>query len=168
MGAGALVASFTISTLGYAAVSPVVPRIPSLHTLRSVSDPKNLRLMQNPRVYQTVSVDARTATTVCLIIRDIALAFLHRQAWVVALPDAGHHPREVWEYAGFDGWLKDSLFHPSEASLAARSVKVDLSPPNDECSSLALLHHWPPGACARTTSASATRRSSEATGSMQQ
>lgn len=63
-------------------------------------------------------------------------------AFLMMLENEGKNDRQLREYAGFDGWLREFLFHPSGASLAAWSVKVDLWPPNDERSSLALWLFW--------------------------
>lgn len=63
-------------------------------------------------------------------------------AYLMMLENDGKNDKQLMEYAGFDGWLKDFLFHPSGASLAAWSVKVDLWPPNDERTALALWLFW--------------------------
>ncbi|KAI9058779.1 hypothetical protein FKP32DRAFT_1597105 [Trametes sanguinea] len=63
-------------------------------------------------------------------------------AYLMMLENDGKNSRQLREYAGFDLWLKDFLFHPSGASLAAWSVNVDLWPPNDERAALALWLFW--------------------------
>ncbi|PIL25869.1 hypothetical protein GSI_11622 [Ganoderma sinense ZZ0214-1] len=63
-------------------------------------------------------------------------------AFLMMLENEGNNERQLREYAGFDGWLRDFLFHTDGASLAAWSVKVDLWPPKDERSSLALWLFW--------------------------
>ncbi|KAI0354271.1 hypothetical protein OH77DRAFT_1426339 [Trametes cingulata] len=71
-----------------------------------------------------------------------ALRSILWMAYLMMLENEGNNSRQLQEYAGFDVWLKDFLFHPSGASLAAWSVKVDLWPPNDERSALALWLFW--------------------------
>lgn len=73
--------------------------------------------------------------------RDALRSILY-MAYLMMLENEGKNDRQLREYAGFDIWLKDFLFHPSGASLAAWSVKVDLWPPNDERSALALWLFW--------------------------
>ncbi|KAI0673134.1 hypothetical protein C8Q78DRAFT_1022947 [Trametes maxima] len=63
-------------------------------------------------------------------------------AYLMMLENEGKNVRQLREYAGFDVWLKDFLFHPSGASLAAWSVRIDLWPPNDERTALALWLFW--------------------------
>ena len=71
-----------------------------------------------------------------------ALRTILWMAYLMMLENGGKNDRQLREYAGFDGWLKDFLFHPSGASLAAWSVRIDLWPPNDERSALALWLFW--------------------------
>ncbi|KAI0830278.1 hypothetical protein BC628DRAFT_1313421 [Trametes gibbosa] len=73
--------------------------------------------------------------------RDALRSILYT-AYLMMLENEGKNDRQLREYAGFDVWLKDFLFHPSGASLAASSIKVDLWPPNDERSALALWLFW--------------------------
>lgn len=63
-------------------------------------------------------------------------------AYLMMLENDGKNERQLREYAGFDGWLKYFLFDLHGASLAAWSVKMDLWPPNDERSALALWLFW--------------------------
>lgn len=63
-------------------------------------------------------------------------------AYLMMLENEGKNDQQLREYAGFDAWLKDFLFHQNGASLAAWSVKDDLWPPNDERSALALWLFW--------------------------
>ncbi|KAM5532530.1 hypothetical protein V8D89_013817 [Ganoderma adspersum] len=63
-------------------------------------------------------------------------------AFLMMLENEGKNEAQLREYAGFDGWLRDFLFHTNGASLAAWSVRVDLWPPNDERSSLGLWLFW--------------------------
>ncbi|KAI0742868.1 hypothetical protein C8Q80DRAFT_1191188 [Daedaleopsis nitida] len=63
-------------------------------------------------------------------------------AYLMMLENEGKNDKQLREYAGFDAWLKEFLFHPSGASLAAWSVREDLWPPNDERSALALWLFW--------------------------
>lgn len=71
-----------------------------------------------------------------------ALRSILWMAYLMMLENEGRNDRQLREYAGFDAWLKEFLFHPSGASLAAWSVKIDLWPPNDERSALALWLFW--------------------------
>ncbi|KAI0659610.1 hypothetical protein C8Q70DRAFT_985514 [Cubamyces menziesii] len=71
-----------------------------------------------------------------------ALRSILWMAYLMMLENNGKNDKQLRDYAGFDAWLKDFLFHPSGASLAAWSVKVDLWPPNDERSALALWLFW--------------------------
>ncbi|KAI8990386.1 hypothetical protein BD414DRAFT_483459 [Trametes punicea] len=71
-----------------------------------------------------------------------ALRSILWMAYLMMLENDGKNARQLREYAGFDPWLKDFLFHPSGASLATWSVNVDLWPPNDERSALALWLFW--------------------------
>ena len=63
-------------------------------------------------------------------------------AYLMMLENDGKNERQLREYGGFDSWLKDFLFDPRGASLAASSVKADLWPPNNEFSALALWLFW--------------------------
>ena len=79
-----------------------------------------------------------------------ALRSILWMAYLMMLENEGKNDKQLREYAGFDAWLKDFLFHPEGASLAALSVKEDLWPPNDERSALALWLFWymlKPGEC---------------------
>ncbi|KAH9920832.1 uncharacterized protein BXZ73DRAFT_52052 [Epithele typhae] len=63
-------------------------------------------------------------------------------AYLMMLENEGRNERQLREYAGFDVWLKEFLFHASGASLAVWSVKADLWPPNNERAALALWLFW--------------------------
>ncbi|TBU42697.1 hypothetical protein BD309DRAFT_865776 [Dichomitus squalens] len=71
-----------------------------------------------------------------------ALRSILWMAYLMMLENDGKNDLQLREYARFDVWLKDFLFHPTGASLAAWSVKIDLWPPNDERSALALWLFW--------------------------
>ncbi|KAI0772434.1 hypothetical protein BD413DRAFT_545404 [Trametes elegans] len=71
-----------------------------------------------------------------------ALRSILWMAYMMMLENEGKNDRQLREYARFDLWLKDFLFHPSGASLAAWSVKNDLWPPDGERSALALWLFW--------------------------
>ena len=71
-------------------------------------------------------------------------------AYLMMLENDGANERQLREYAQFDVWLRDFLFHQQGASLAAWSVNADLWPPNDERAALALWLFWyllKPGEC---------------------
>ena len=81
--------------------------------------------------------------------RDALRAVLW-MAYLMLLENDGKNERQLREYAGFDGWLKEFLFDPTGAALAAWSVGQDLWPPSDERVSLALWLFWymlKPGEC---------------------
>ena len=63
-------------------------------------------------------------------------------AFLMMLENGGKNEQQLREYAGFDAWLRDFLFHANGASLAAWSVRVDLWPQNDERSALGLWLFW--------------------------
>ncbi|RDX47668.1 hypothetical protein OH76DRAFT_1405740 [Lentinus brumalis] len=71
-----------------------------------------------------------------------ALRSILWMAYLMMLENEGKNSKQLQDYAHFDGWLKDFLFHPEGASLAALSVKDDLWPPDDERSALALWLFW--------------------------